>query len=74
MQDFLDAIHRIIAVEHQTDKVERGIEAELVANVQDFRQLYVLTKTAKNLEKAADGLMHVGLQVRDHFLGQVMTA
>jgi uncharacterized protein Yka (UPF0111/DUF47 family) len=74
MQDFLEAIHRITAVEHETDKVERGVEAALVAWARDFRQLYVLTEAAKNLEQAADGLMHVGLKVRDHFLGQVMTA
>ena len=74
MQDFLEAIHRIMAVEHQTDTVERGVEAALVAGVQDFRQLYVLTETAKNLEQAADGLMHVGLKMRDHALGQVMIA
>jgi uncharacterized protein Yka (UPF0111/DUF47 family) len=73
MQDFLEAIHRIMAVEHQTDKVERGVEAALVAGAQDFRQLHVLIEAAKNLEQAADGLMHVALKVRDHFLGQVMT-
>jgi len=74
MQDFLEAIHRIMAVEHQTDQTERGVETALVAGAEDFRHLYVLTEAAKNLEQAADGLMHVALKVRDHFLGQVMTA
>jgi len=74
MQDFLEAIHRIMAVEHQTDNVERGVEAALVTGAQDFRHLYVLTEAAKNLERAADALMHVALTVRDHFLGPVMTA
>jgi uncharacterized protein Yka (UPF0111/DUF47 family) len=74
MQDFLEAVHRIMAVENQTDKVERGVEAALVASAQDFRQLYVLTEAAKNLEQAADGLMHVALKVRDHFLAQAMVA
>jgi uncharacterized protein Yka (UPF0111/DUF47 family) len=74
MRDFLESIHRIMAIEHQSDKVERGVEAALVAGAQDFRHLYVLTEAAKNLEHAADGLMHVGLSMRDHFLGEVMTA
>jgi len=74
MHDFLEAVHRIMALEHESDRVERGVEAALVADAPDFRQLYVLTEAAKNLETAADGLMHAALQVRDHFLGQVMTA
>ncbi len=72
MQDFLEAVHRIMAVEHETDSVERGVESALVSSATDFRQLHVLTEAAKNLEQAADGLMHVGLKVRDHFLAQAM--
>jgi uncharacterized protein Yka (UPF0111/DUF47 family) len=74
MRDFLEAIHRIMAIEHQSDELERGVETALVTTAQDFRHLYVLTEAAKNLEHAADGLMHVGLTMRDHFLGEVMTA
>jgi len=74
MQDFLEAIHRIMAIEHRTDAVERGVEVALVQGTQDFRHVYVLREAAKNLERAADELMHVGLQAREHFLGRVMTA
>ena len=73
MQDFLEAVHRVMAIEHEADRVGRGVEAALVAGASDFRQLYVLSESATNLEQATDGLMHAALMVRDHFLGEVMT-
>jgi hypothetical protein len=32
----------------------------------------VLSETTKNLEQAADALMHCSLRMRDYVLGQVM--
>ncbi len=74
MQDFLEAIYRIVALEQRTDEAERVVEASVASNSPDFRTLYVLAETAKNLEQAADGIMHCGLQLRDHVLGEVMAA
>ncbi len=74
MQDFLEATHRIMALEHQTDEAHRAVEAALAAEVSDFRLLHVLTETSKNLEQAADALMHTSLRVRDYVIGQVMAA
>ncbi len=73
-QDFLEAIYRILALEQRTDEAERHVEASVAAHATDFRTLYVLAETAKNLEQAADGLMHCGLKLRDYILGEVMTA
>jgi uncharacterized protein Yka (UPF0111/DUF47 family) len=73
MQDFLDAIHRLVALEKRTDDAERKVEASVVATARDFRTLYVLAEAAKNLEQAADGLLHSGLRLRDHVLGEVMS-
>ena len=74
MQDFLDAAHRVMALEHDTDEAQRDIEAALAAGADDFRVLHVLSETTKNLEQAADALMHCSLRMRDYVLGQVMAA
>jgi uncharacterized protein Yka (UPF0111/DUF47 family) len=74
MQDFLDATHRVMALEHETDGAQRDIEAALATGAEDFRVLHVLSETTKNLEQAADALMHCSLRVRDYVLGQVMAA
>jgi uncharacterized protein Yka (UPF0111/DUF47 family) len=73
-QDFLEAIHRIMQIEHRTDEAQRGVEVALAGGTDDFKSFHVLTQTAKNLEQAADALMHCGLRARDYVLGQVMAA
>ncbi len=74
MQDFLEATHRIMSLEHRTDEAQRGVETTLAAETTDFRVLHVLNETAKNLEQAADALMHCSLRMRDYVLGQVVAA
>ena len=74
MQDFLEAIHRIGAVEHQTDESQRAIKRALVAEGVDARTLYVISEAARNLESAADNLMHTALLLRDHVLRQVQVS
>jgi uncharacterized protein Yka (UPF0111/DUF47 family) len=74
MQDFLEATHRIMALEHETDEAHRGVETALAAGVGDFRLLHVLTEAAKNLEQAADALMHTSLRMRDYVMTRVMAA
>ncbi|HVO88999.1 MAG TPA: DUF47 family protein [Casimicrobiaceae bacterium] len=69
MQDFLDAVHRIIRLEHDADAAQREVARTLAVTAEDFRMLHVLTEAAKNLEKAADELMHSGLRMRDYVLG-----
>jgi len=71
MQDLLAGVHRIVALEHQCDDAERAAEAALVARAGNFRELYVLAETGKNLEQAADELMRVALKFRDHALSEV---
>ena len=72
VQDFLEAIHRIMQMERHTDEAQRAVKVTLAARAEDFKALYVLTEAAKNLEQAADALMHCGLRTRDYILGQVM--
>jgi len=74
MQDFLDATHRVMALEHETDDAQRGIETALAEDATDFRVLHVINETTRNLEHAADAIMHCSLRMRDYVLGQVMVA
>ena len=71
MRDFLEAVHRITAVEHESDQAQRSIKAALLAAESDARGLFVVAEVARNLEEAADALMHSGLVLRNHVMGAV---
>ena len=74
MSDFLDSIHRIMLVERQTDEAQRGVESALAQSNADFKALYQVAETARNLEQAADSLLRCGLHMRDYVMKQVMAA
>jgi len=72
--DFLAAIHRIMIVERRSDEAQRDVERALAQVAGDFRALYMTAEAAKNLEQAADALMHCGLRMRDHMMRDVLAA
>lgn len=74
MQDFLEAIHRIVTIEHQTDDSHRAIKRALLADGHDARTIFVMSEAAQNLESAADNLMHTAMMLRDHVLRQVQVS
>lgn len=74
MEDFLQAVHTIRTMEHASDAAEREVKRSLVADPRPFAELFGIVEAARNLEQAADGLMHVALLLRDHVLGQVINA
>lgn len=71
VQDFLESIHRIMAAERQSDDAQREVKRALVAQSLDTRTLYAFAECARNLESAADALMHTGLQLRDYVLANM---
>ncbi len=71
MHDFLKSIHRIVAIEEQSDATERMVRRALVNAAGDFRQALAITECARKLESAADALMHTGMTLRDQVLGQI---
>ena len=71
-QEFLEAIHRISLIERRADEAQRRVEIAVAQTEGDFRTLYAVTETARNLEQASDALMHCGLHLRDFILAQVM--
>ena len=74
MQDFLESIHRIMATERQSDDAQRAVKRAIVAQAGDFRELYAFAECARNLEAAADALMHTALQLRDYVLRTLANA
>lgn len=72
MRDFLAAIHRIVAIEQESDTAERAVRRALVDSAEDYRQAFAIAETAKKLESAADALMHTGMTLRDQILGKAV--
>jgi uncharacterized protein Yka (UPF0111/DUF47 family) len=74
MEDFLQAVHSIRTMEHASDLAEREVKHTLANDVRPFAEVFGIVEAARNLEEAADGLMHVALLLRDHVMGKVVHA
>lgn len=70
--DFLAAIARIGALEHEADDAERALAASAVQHAGDFRQLHLFAALGDKLESAADALKHASLILRDQVLEHVV--
>lgn len=71
-EDFLTAIDRVAALEHQADEAERALAASAIKHAKDFRQLHLYNAVGGRLEAAADALKHANLILRDHVLTDVI--
>jgi uncharacterized protein Yka (UPF0111/DUF47 family) len=71
-EDFLTAIDRVSALEHQADDAERALTVSAVGHAKDFRQLHLFTTIGGKFEAAADALKHASLMLRDHVLEDVI--
>jgi uncharacterized protein Yka (UPF0111/DUF47 family) len=69
--DFLTAIDRIAALEHEADDAERTLTAATVYYAADFRQLHLYTALGSKLEAASDALKHASLMLRDRVLADL---
>ena len=74
IEDFLQSIDRIITLEHELDEANRTLVELLVNRVKEFKQFYIFSEIAKNIEEATDSLMKAALTLRDYALGSLMTA
>lgn len=75
VQDFLGAIHRIVATEHASDTAHRDFKRALAgAGMPEAGVLFATVECARNLEAAVDALMHTALSLRDHVIGEVRGA
>ncbi|HLY55494.1 MAG TPA: hypothetical protein VKS60_08060 [Stellaceae bacterium] len=70
--DFLTAVDRIGAFEHATDDGERQVTATALDEVEDFRQLHLVTAVGNRLEATVDALRQASLILRDQVLSDVL--
>lgn len=70
--DFLVAIDRIAALEHQVDDAERTLTAAAIRHAADFRQLHLYSALGSRLEEAADALRSASLVLRERVLVEVV--
>ncbi len=61
IEDFLQSIDRIITLEHEMDEVNRTLIELLVNRVKEFKQFYIFSEIAKNIEEATDSLMKASI-------------
>lgn len=73
LQDFLEAVDRIVGIEHETDAAQRAMMGALILEAPDFRALQLLLFLANALEEAADAFLRSALMLRDHLLNDVVT-
>ncbi len=71
IEDFLEAVHRVQALERTADLAQRAVKNTLLEKGGRFTELFPFLESAQNLEQAADGLMRVALTLRDHTLAEV---
>jgi len=74
VQDFFESVHRIVQIERQSDDANRKVKTAALSGTGEPRALFVLAEISRNLEAAADALMHAALMLRDHVLNEVMAA
>jgi uncharacterized protein Yka (UPF0111/DUF47 family) len=74
IEDFLQAVHAIRAMEHASDQAEREVKRTLASGSQPYADVFGIVEAARNLEEAADGLMHVALLLRDQVMAKVVHA
>lgn len=70
--DFLTAIDRVAALEHQADDAQRRLTTLAIQQSKDFRQLHLYTVISDGLEETMDALKHASLALRGHVLGEVL--
>ena len=74
VQEFLQAVHRIVDLEQKGDETERAVHVALAVQDTEARDLFVVAEVARGLEVATDSFLHSALSLRDHVLGSVMAA
>jgi uncharacterized protein Yka (UPF0111/DUF47 family) len=68
LHDLLEAVDRIVTVEHDTDAAERQVTLTLIAGGADHRQLHLLSLLGQRLEKSADAMARCALLLRDRVM------
>ena len=74
LHDFLEAVDRMLTVEHRTDEAEREVTSSLITAGAEHRQLHLLSLLGRRLERSADATCRSALMLRDRVMAQVTQA
>jgi uncharacterized protein Yka (UPF0111/DUF47 family) len=72
LDDFLQALERLIGLEHRADEQIRLLRRQLLASTQDHRALYLLHQLSRSLETATDAYAHAGQALRGYLMEEVI--
>jgi len=72
LDDFLQALERLVALEHQADEQVRLLRRRIISDVEDPRALYLLHQLSQALETATDAYAHAGQALRGYLMEEVI--
>ena len=72
LDDFLQALERLIGLEHQADEQIRLLRRRLIPGCEDHRALYLLHQLSLALETATDAHAHAGQALRGYLMEEVI--
>lgn len=72
VQDFLEAVDRISAVESRSEEAQRAVKKAFVKDHIAHTLLYAYMEAVKSLQQSANALLHTGTMLRDYVLADVM--
>lgn len=72
LDDFLQALERLVTIEHQADDRMRLLRRKLVTGAADHRALYLLHELSLALETATDAYAHAGQALRRYLMEEVI--
>lgn len=72
LDDFLQALERLVTIEHQADERIRLLRRKLITGTADHRALYLLHQMSLALETATDAYAHAGQDLRRYLMEEVI--
>ena len=72
VQDLLEAVDRVITLEHESDEAERRAETAMLTTADNFRVLHLLAEIAKRLEESVDVLARCALMLKDSMMSEML--
>lgn len=70
--DFLNALERLIRLEHEADEQVRFLRRQLIARAVDHRAAYLLHHLSLSLESSTDAYAHAGQALRGYLMEEVI--
>jgi uncharacterized protein Yka (UPF0111/DUF47 family) len=72
--DFLEAVDKVVTLEHDADDAHRRIKEALMASAKDFRQAQAVGEISKDIEQSTDDLMKSAITLKDYVLQELVGA